>query len=128
MRRPLRFGLLVAILAGCVAYLVYNATGTSAEYYLTLPELKAHPPAADARVMGVVQDGVERSQGGQHVRFLIADAGEQLPVEYGGTLPDIFQPGIRVVVEGRTGPDGVFRARTVLAKCPSRFSSGAPAR
>jgi cytochrome c-type biogenesis protein CcmE len=26
-------------------------------------------------------------------------------------------------VEGRLGQDGVFHAQTLLAKCPSRFSS-----
>jgi cytochrome c-type biogenesis protein CcmE len=28
-----------------------------------------------------------------------------------------------VVAEGRLGADGVFHARTLLAKCPSRFST-----
>ena len=46
-----------------------------------------------------------------------------MPVEYSGALPDIFQPGITVVAEGRLGGDGVFHARTLLAKCPSRFST-----
>jgi cytochrome c-type biogenesis protein CcmE len=122
-----RWLLLGALMAGCVGYLVYSAMGSSAEYYLTLPELRAHPPAGEVRVLGVVQEGVERSQAGAHVRFSIADAGESLPVEYQGSLPDIFRPGVKVVVEGRPGPAGVFQARSVFAKCPSRFSSGAPA-
>jgi cytochrome c-type biogenesis protein CcmE len=114
-------------MAGCLGYLVYSATTSSAEYYLTLPELRAHPPAGQVRVLGVVQEGVERSEGGAHVSFTIADGVESLPVEYRGSLPDIFRPGIKVVVEGRPGPGGVFQARSVFAKCPSRFSSGAPA-
>lgn len=120
--------LLGLVVAGCLAYLVYSATGSSAEYYLTLSELRAqaHPTSADVRVLGLVQDGVERSEGGQHVRFTITDSGDSLPVDYRGTLPDIFQPGIKVVVVGRPGTGGVFQARSVLAKCPSRFSSGAP--
>ena len=51
------------------------------------------------------------------------DATAAIPVEYTGTLPDIFRPGITVVVEGRLGADGVFHARTLLAKCPSRFAT-----
>jgi cytochrome c-type biogenesis protein CcmE len=46
-----------------------------------------------------------------------------MPVDYTGTLPDIFRPGITVVAEGRLGKDGIFHARTLLAKCPSRFST-----
>ena len=34
-----------------------------------------------------------------------------------------FKPGITVVAEGRLGGDGVFHATTLLAKCPSRFST-----
>ncbi len=50
-----------------------------------------------------------------------------MPVEYRGPVPDIFKPGVQVVVQGRMGGDGVFHARVLEAKCPSRFSS-APAR
>jgi cytochrome c-type biogenesis protein CcmE len=42
-------------------------------------------------------------------------------VDYKGSLPDIFKPGITVVAEGKLGADGVFHARALLAKCPSRF-------
>jgi cytochrome c-type biogenesis protein CcmE len=38
-------------------------------------------------------------------------------------VPDIFRPGITVVADGRLGVDGVFHARALLAKCPSRFST-----
>jgi cytochrome c-type biogenesis protein CcmE len=123
----LRWAVLAAVVAACVGYLVYSATGSSAEYYVTVAELKRHPPAGEARVLGTVQDDVRRSDGGLHVAFTAEDAGSTLPVEYTGTLPDIFRPGAQVVVEGRLGPDGVFHASTLLAKCPSRFSSGTPA-
>jgi cytochrome c-type biogenesis protein CcmE len=71
----------------------------------------------------VVEDDVVKSDGGLHVRFTEKDSTASLPVDYSGTLPDIFQPGITVVAEGRLGTDGVFHARTLLAKCPSRFST-----
>ena len=77
------------------------------------------------RVAGVVQDDVKRSGGGLQVSFTEKDGTASIPVEYQGTLPDIFQPGITVVAEGRLGADGIFHARTILAKCPSRFSTTA---
>ena len=126
MRRRLRWALPVLVVAGCAAYLVYTATGTSAEYYQTVSEVKAHPSSGDVRVLGVVQDGIERSNGGLDVSFTAAEGGQSMPVVYHGTLPDIFRPGISVVVEGRMGADGIFHARTLLAKCPSRFSSTRP--
>jgi cytochrome c-type biogenesis protein CcmE len=106
-----------------VGYLVVSATGSSAEYYQTIGEMRSSPPGGAVRVLGTVQDDVVRTEGGLHVRFTAADHGQTMRVDYRGTVPDIFRPGTQVVVDGRMGPDGVFHARTLEAKCPSRFSS-----
>jgi len=111
------------VVAACVGYLIYTASGGASEYYLTVSELRTHQPGADVRVAGVVQNDVQKSEGGLHVTFTEKDGTASMPVEYTGTLPDIFQPGIMVVAEGRMGTDGVFHAKTLLAKCPSRFST-----
>jgi cytochrome c-type biogenesis protein CcmE len=125
--RRLRWAGLVAVVGVCLGYLVYTATGSSAEYYQTIAETRTHPSGENVRVLGVVQDDVVKSQGGLHVRFTAAAGGQSMPVDYSGTLPDIFRPGVQVVVDGRFESDGVFHARTLQAKCPSRFSSGTPA-
>ncbi len=123
MTMVLRWGLPGLVVAGCVGYLIYSASGGSAEYYLTVAALRAHPTSGVVRVAGVVQDDVRKSDGGLHVTFTEKDGTASMPVEYTGTLPDIFRPGITVVVEGKLGADGVFHATTLLAKCPSRFST-----
>lgn len=115
-----------AVVVACVGYLVYSATGSSAEYYQTIGELKSHPADGDVRVLGTVQDDVVRTDGGLHVRFTAAEGDQRMPVDYRGTLPDIFKPGAQVVVEGRMQPDGVFHARVLEAKCPSRFTAASP--
>jgi cytochrome c-type biogenesis protein CcmE len=119
----LRWALPALVVAACVGYLIYSASGGSAEYYLTVTELRSHTGAGDVRVAGIVQDDVQKSAGGLHVTFTEKDATASVPVDYSGALPDIFKPGITVVAEGRLGKDGVFHARTLLAKCPSRFST-----
>jgi cytochrome c-type biogenesis protein CcmE len=121
----LKWGVVVGLVAACVGYLVYSASGGSSEYYLTVSELRSHTASGDIRVAGVVQDDVQRSEGGLKVQFTEKDGTASMPVEYHGTLPDIFRPGITVVAEGRLGADGIFHARSVLAKCPSRFSTTA---
>jgi cytochrome c-type biogenesis protein CcmE len=121
----LKWAALGVVVAACVGYLVYSASGGSSEYYLTVSELRSQPSSGDVRVAGVVQDDVTRSGGGLKVSFTEKDGTASIPVEYQGTLPDIFQPGITVVAEGRLGADGIFHARTILAKCPSRFSTTA---
>ncbi len=124
MTAALKLAAVVAVVAACVGYLIYSASGGSAEYYLTVSELRAQQPATgDVRVAGVVQNDVVRSDGGLHIRFTEKDSTASVLVDYSGPVPDIFQPGITVVADGRLGADGVFHARQLLAKCPSRFST-----
>src|SRR5450759_3884745 len=114
MPQGVKWALLGAVVAACVAYLVYSASGGSSEYYLTGSELRAHATSGDVRVAGVVQNDVQRSEGGLQVLFTEKDGTASIPVEYHGTLPDIFQPGITVVAEGRLGTDGVFHALSLI--------------
>jgi cytochrome c-type biogenesis protein CcmE len=126
MTTTIKWGAVMLVVAACVGYLIYSASGGSAEYYLTVSELRAQQQQAhsgDVRVAGVVQNDVLRSNGGTHVRFTEKDSTASVVVDYNGPLPDIFQPGITVVAEGRLGADGVFHARNILAKCPSRFAT-----
>lgn len=117
------------ILAG-LAYLAFTVTRASAVYYLTVPELYARGTAAQqraVRVSGIVDAGsIERDPATFVTRFKASDAGGALPVVYQGTVPDIFQPGIQVVVEGKLGADGVFHADSLLTKCPAHFQAATP--
>jgi len=121
----LKWGVPATVIAACVGFLIYSASGGTTEYYLTVSELRSHPAAGDVRVAGVVQDDVVRSDGGLRVTFTEKDGTASMPVDYSGSLPDIFKPGITVVAEGKLGSDGVFHAQQLLAKCPSRFSTTA---
>ena len=69
--------------------------------------------------------GLRHGAGDPTVRFIMADEGGSIPVVYRGLVPDIFGPNIQVVVEGKY-TNGVFQASTLLAKCPSKFTSQIP--
>jgi cytochrome c-type biogenesis protein CcmE len=133
-RPRVRWSLLVAgiAIAGAILYLVIANTGASARYYMTVGELRAcHACASQiVRVAGTVEAGtVVRDGATQTVRFTVVDASAPnagLPVVYGGVVPDVFKPGVQVVVEGRL-QNGTFRASSLLAKCPSKFQSATPA-
>ena len=118
--------LLGLVLVAGAGYLVYSSTQGSAEYYQTISEMRAHPQDREVRVVGVVQNDVATSQGGLRVRFTVAGGGQRMPVEYTGSLPDIFKPGVQVVVQGRPDRAGVFQARLLQAKCTSRFTAATP--
>ncbi len=127
-RLPLSFIIAGLAILGAIAYLVYANTQTDAVYYLTVSELKHCTIAActtqSVRVAGIVQAGsIVRDDQKQTIRFVITDSGQSLPVVYNGIVPDIFQPGLTVVVEGHYTGQGPFQAQTLLTKCPSKFQS-----
>ena len=71
----MKIGAAAFVVAGCVTYLVWSAASGSAEYYQTISEVRSQPAAGDVRVLGVVQDDVQKLDGGQEVRFTAADGG-----------------------------------------------------
>ncbi len=128
-RLPLSFILGGLAILGAVIYLVYANTQASAVYYFTVSELKSCTicTSQSVRVAGFVQAGsIVHDDQKQQVSFVIADGGQSLPVVYSGIVPDIFRPGIQVVVEGHYTGHGPFQAQTLLAKCPSKFQSATP--
>ena len=130
-RFPLSFLLAGIAILGAVIYLVYANTQANAVYYMTVSELKHCTICAtqSVRVAGVVQAGsIVRNDQEELITFTMVDGKQTLPVSYTGVVPDIFRPGIQVVVEGRYTGQGPFQAVTLLAKCPSKFQSATPTR
>ena len=128
-RIPLSFLLAGIAILGAVIYLVFANTQASAVYYMTVSELKHCTTCTvqSVRVAGVVKAGsVTRNDAQEQIAFTIFDGKQTLPVTYSGVVPDIFRPGIQVVVEGHYGGQGAFNAQTLLAKCPSKFQSATP--
>lgn len=129
-RLPISFILGGLVILGAVIYLVYANTQANAVYYMTVSELRSCTicTTQSVRVAGTVQKGtVVRDDAKQQISFVISDSNRQsLPVVYSGIVPDIFAPGIQVVVEGHYTGQGPFQAQTLLAKCPSKFTAATP--
>jgi cytochrome c-type biogenesis protein CcmE len=49
--------------------------------------------------------------------------GKSITVRYDGVVPDTFKDDAEVVVTGKLGPDHVFVATDLLAKCPSKYEA-----
>jgi cytochrome c-type biogenesis protein CcmE len=125
-RVRLSFVLAGLAVAGAVLYLVVANTGASAEFYMTIGQLHACTScsARTVRVAGTVaSNSITRDAATVH--FVINDGAQNMPVVYGGTLPDTFVAGGQVVVEGHLA-SGIFRADNVLVKCPSKFQAATP--
>lgn len=126
--RKLKFAVFTAGVLVSMGLLLYAAIGQDGglAYYLTVEEFLDNPPAGNDnfRINGKVKDGsIERLPSGMDVRFTITDGNRELPVSYHGIIADTFVDGADVVVEGGLGGDGVFVAKTMLAKCPSKYEA-----
>ena len=113
---------IAAIVVGLVALgvataLVLTAFQENLVFFFTPSQVAANeaPPGRTFRIGGMVEKGSVKRDG-IDVRFVVTDTAKSIPVVYRGALPDLFREGKGVVAQGQLGPDGVFRAREVLAK------------
>lgn len=118
------------IVLGVAGYLMASSISETAVYYLTPGELYAKtttdPTFYETGVKvgaRVVPGSIVRQAGGRELAFRMTDGGQTYNVVYRGIAPDTFTDGVDVVVEGRLGRDGTFRATTLLAKCASRYEN-----
>jgi cytochrome c-type biogenesis protein CcmE len=119
-----------ALVLGSAGYLMASSIRDTAVYYLTPGELSAKtvsdPTFYDTGVKvgaRVVPGSIVRAPGGRETAFKMTDGAKTYSVVYRGITPDTFTDGVDVVVEGRLGHDGTFRATTLLAKCASRYEN-----
>ena len=102
---------------GIAAALVLAAFEKNLVFFFTPSQVAANeaPQGRIFRIGGMVLEGSVKREGVE-VRFTVTDTAKNIPVLYSGPLPDLFREGKGVVAQGQIGPDGVFRAREVLAK------------
>lgn len=120
---------LVALLLflGGVGYLAYSGFSENSVYFLNVSEALASPSdkLKAARLFGTVaEEGLVLSDSGRDVRFRLEDQETKtttLPVEFTGAIPDTFKAGAEVIIEGGIRPDGIFQAKTLMTKCPSKY-------
>jgi cytochrome c-type biogenesis protein CcmE len=113
---------MLAIAVGVVALgiataLVLAAFQKNLVFFFTPSQVAANeaPQGKTFRIGGMVLAGSLKREGVE-VKFTVTDTAKSIPVVYSGALPDLFREGKGVVAQGQLGPDGVFRAREVLAK------------
>lgn len=132
MKAGKKFLLGAALIVASVGFLIAEGVKETGVYFLTPTELAAKT-AADPSFYNVglkvgakvVPGSVRRDPAARTIDFRVSDGVQTYPVTYHGLVPDTFTDAndIEVVVEGRLGRDGLFRATDVLAKCGSRYEA-----
>ena len=75
------------------------------------------PPGRSFRLGGLVKPGsVARDGSSLLVNFTVIDGQAEMPVQFNGILPDLFQEGKGVIAIGSMNESGTFTADEVLAK------------
>jgi cytochrome c-type biogenesis protein CcmE len=119
-----------ALVLGVAGYLMASSIKETGVYYLTPSELSAKLQSDPGlRNIGVkvgarvVPGSIQRLPGGKEYVFQVTDGRSTFPVDYRGIAPDTFTDSVDVVVGGRMGTDGTFRATELMAKCASRYEN-----
>lgn len=131
-RRLWLAGLLVA---GALGLLLVQGLGEATLYFRTADEAVAQRKVLGDRrfrIEGDVVDGsVAQISGG--VAFVLTHKGVEVPVRHRGDPPELFQPGIPVVLEGRFRGDSfasdrmlVKHSETYVAENPERVRPAPP--
>jgi cytochrome c-type biogenesis protein CcmE len=121
-----KFAILMAIIVGSLLWLATAGISGSTTYYKTITELQQMGGSAQTRhvrVGGDVQGNSIKHEAGS-VKFNLVQDKQILRVAYEGRdpLPDTFRDGAQALADGRLGPDGVFHATEIQAKCASKYA------
>jgi cytochrome c-type biogenesis protein CcmE len=125
--RQLKLLIGIAVIAACVGYLVYGGIQETIVYFVTPSELHAKGASAHGkslRLGGLVKEGSWSKEAGtlSHT-FELVDETSTVKVVFRGIPPDLFGEGRGALVEGSYGPDGVFLAKTILAKHSEEYKA-----
>jgi cytochrome c-type biogenesis protein CcmE len=127
MKKNAKFGVLIVLILGTLAWIGTSAVKGNQSYYKTVSELQRLPEGARTRKLRVAGDIVKGSisRNAGRVDFVLTQEHQTLRVSYTGEdpLPDTFRDGAQALAEGRLGPDGVFQASLIQAKCASKYQS-----
>ena len=122
-RRRLYFAMALVFAGVAGAALVVRALQDNVLYFYSPSdiEVKRVRPDVAFRIGGLVEKGSVSRGPGAEVRFVVTDGRKRVPVQYSGSLPDLFREGQGVVAIGELNRGGVFRASEVLAKHDERY-------
>ncbi|HEY65766.1 MAG TPA: cytochrome c maturation protein CcmE [Caldilineae bacterium] len=127
--KRLKFLIGSVLIFAVIGYLIVNAARSTGAYYMEVHEIRGRETeliGKQIRVSGeIIQETVNWDAPNLSLTFSIRDqtgTGDTLQVYFHGVMPDNFtRPGSTTILEGTLREDGVFEAKTLLLKCPSRY-------
>lgn len=134
MRRSKRVWVALAVVVAAVGFLMWQGLGNATVYFYTADEAveeKDDLGSRRFRIEGAVVPGSvdERNTSAAErvVEFEIISAGVKVPVRHVGNPPELFQPGIPVVLEGNWDGD-VYASDRIMVKHTTEYKAENPDR
>jgi cytochrome c-type biogenesis protein CcmE len=143
MPKKLRFAIVAGLIVAAIAYLIVTAVRNTAEYYLTVNEVRARQGELSGqmlRIAGRVEPGtiswdpatltlkfgmIQPSSGPSDAEVKPVAATAAMArfqvISRGQPKPDMFAANRDVIVEGRLSVNNAVEAREVLTSCPSKY-------
>jgi cytochrome c-type biogenesis protein CcmE len=144
------------LILGAVVFLIWTATSSTSEYFLTIDELHAKGASMvdrNLRVSGaVIGDTIQYDAQNLTLTFEVANVSgdnsiietegglakalheavvdpsrERMIIRYVGPKPDLLRNEAQAIVTGHLGEDGIFYADELLLKCPTKYEEAVPA-
>jgi cytochrome c-type biogenesis protein CcmE len=143
------------LILASVVYLIASSTQASAEFFMTVDELKAEGSSVidrNLRASGaVIGDSIQYDAATLNLTFSVAHVPgdndeveaqgglakvlhdavvdpnrEQIQVVYNGPIPDMLKDEAQAIMTGHLGTDGIFYADEILLKCPTKYEPALP--
>ena len=143
------------LILGAVVFLIWSATASTSEYFLTIDELNAKGSSIvdkNLRVSGaVIGDTIQYDASSLTLTFEVAHVSgdnaeletegglaealhqavldpsrSRMTVVYVGPMPDLLRHEAQAIVTGHLGEDGIFHADELLLKCPTEYEEAVP--
>lgn len=118
----------LCLLLGGLGWLIFSGVSQNSVYFVNVSEALSIPveKLSNARLFGTVDaKDIKGGPGTMSVSFRLLDKDNttsSMMVTYNGVVPDTFKAGVEVIVEGGVDPTTrVFKARTLMTKCPSKY-------
>ncbi|HWQ03834.1 MAG TPA: cytochrome c maturation protein CcmE [Longilinea sp.] len=143
------------LIIAAVIYLVVSSTKASAQYFMTIAEVQAKGAILadrELRLSGaVLGDTIQYDSSNLRLTFTIADIPADnaeiekqgglaavlhaavmdpnratMQIVYEGVQPDLLKNEAQAIVTGKLGTDGIFYAKELLLKCPTKYEEALP--
>jgi cytochrome c-type biogenesis protein CcmE len=120
-----RLWIVGAVIAAAIGFLVFQGLGSATLYFYRVDEALAKRESLGERrirLEGLVE--AEPSTGPDGTEFVIAgESGRTVSVVHAGDPPELFQPGIPVVLEGHFDGEDSFASDRIMVRHSEEYEA-----